>query len=234
MMNAEDYYRARDIQSVTGETLPAGRGLRSGELSALINVCAVDPTPAGARDAAIIALMIAAVLRREEVVNLDADSYDRETRQLIVFDKRSKERTAYLTNGAAAAMTDWLAIRASEPGPLFLAINKGGHIIPGRMTTQAVYNMLIKRAGQAKVKKFSPHDLRRSFVSDLLDARYERVRQDGQIRDATILMASGIDPGSALGTLEGGMCDHSWLVTKSGGLGNEGSIGAFLEVFEPA
>lgn len=43
-------------------------------------------------------------------------------------------------------------------------------IIPGRLTTQAVYNILSKRAVLARVKKFSPHDLRRSFVSDLLDA----------------------------------------------------------------
>ena len=170
LMSAEDYYRARDIQSVTGETLPAGRGLQAGELSALLNVCAADPTPAGARDAAIIALMYAAGLRREEVVNLDLDSYDQETGQLVVFGKRSKERTAYLTNGAAAAMADWLAIRGSEPGALFLAINKGGRIIPGRMKTQSIYDMLARRAIQARVKKFSPHDLRRSFVSDLLDA----------------------------------------------------------------
>ena len=114
--------------------------------------------------------MYAAGLRREEVVNLDVDSYDQETWQLIVFGKRSKERTAYLTNGAAAAISDWLTIRSSEPGALFLAINKGGRIIPGRMKTQSIYDMLARRAIQAKVKTFSPHVIRRSFVSDLLEA----------------------------------------------------------------
>ena len=38
------------------------------------------------------------------------------------------------------------------------------------MSDQAVYNMLRKRADQAGVKTFSPHDIRRTFVSDLLDA----------------------------------------------------------------
>ncbi len=38
------------------------------------------------------------------------------------------------------------------------------------MTNQAIYNMLQKRADEAGVKEFSPHDLRRTFVSDLLDA----------------------------------------------------------------
>jgi site-specific recombinase XerD len=39
-----------------------------------------------------------------------------------------------------------------------------------RETNQAIYNMLRKRAFEAGVKGFSPHDLRRTFVSDLLDA----------------------------------------------------------------
>ena len=39
-----------------------------------------------------------------------------------------------------------------------------------KMKTQSIYDMLVKLADQAKVKHFSTHDLRRSFVSDLLDA----------------------------------------------------------------
>jgi site-specific recombinase XerD len=38
------------------------------------------------------------------------------------------------------------------------------------MTNQAIYNLLAKRAELAGVKEFSPHDMRRTFVSDLLDA----------------------------------------------------------------
>ena len=38
------------------------------------------------------------------------------------------------------------------------------------MTNQAVYNILKKRAEGAGVSEFSPHDLRRTFVSDLLEA----------------------------------------------------------------
>jgi site-specific recombinase XerD len=38
------------------------------------------------------------------------------------------------------------------------------------MTDQAVYAILRARAKETKVKDFSPHDLRQSCVSDLLDA----------------------------------------------------------------
>jgi len=38
------------------------------------------------------------------------------------------------------------------------------------MTAQAIYLAMLKRAQGARTSEFSPHDLRRTFVSDLLDA----------------------------------------------------------------
>ena len=37
------------------------------------------------------------------------------------------------------------------------------------MNAQSIYDMLKKRGEQAAVKAFSPHDLRRTFVGDMLD-----------------------------------------------------------------
>lgn len=170
LITAEDYQQAAAVKSVTGETVPAGRELQPGELGALLSACEQDLSPAGARDAAIIALMYGAGLRRDEVVHLQRESYDPETGKLVIIGKRNKERTAYLTNGAAAAMSDWLNVRGDETGPLFIPINKGGKMLFEQMTNQAVYNLLAKRAALAGVRKFSPHDMRRTFVSDLLDA----------------------------------------------------------------
>ena len=61
-------------------------------------------------------------------------------------------------------------MREDNSGALFVPINKGGRIIHQRLTEQAVYNVLRKRAEQAGIKAASPHDLRRSCISDLLDA----------------------------------------------------------------
>lgn len=170
-MDGEDYYKARDVGSVKGETLPAGRALSSGEIAALMAACENDPTPAGARDAALIAVMYPGGLRREEVADLDLVDYDPETGALTVrHGKGNKARINYLANGAGRAMADWLKMRGSAPGPLFYPINRGGHITPRRITNQAVYNTLQKRGDEARVKDFSPHDLRRTFISDLLDA----------------------------------------------------------------
>lgn len=169
-MDAEDYHRACDVGNVTGETIPAGRELSPGEISGLMVACENDLTHAGARDAAIIALMYTGGLRRAEVVSLDLEDYDQEAGRLVIRGKRNKERTAYLVNGAALAMGDWLNIRGDESGALFQPINRGGNIQNRRMSNQAVYNILAKRGSEAALKDFSPHDMRRTFVSDLLDA----------------------------------------------------------------
>lgn len=170
LMNAEEYHRARDIKNVIGETVPAGRELAPGEIAGLLQACEKDTTAAGARDAAIIAIAYACGLRRAEIAGLLHENYDPETGRLVLTGKRNKERTAYLVGGAYQAMADWLNIRGDEPGALFWPINKGGKLQRRAMTTQAIYNLLQKRAGEAGVKSFSPHDMRRTFVSDLLDA----------------------------------------------------------------
>ena len=169
-MPAEEYFRAAGVGNVRGETLPAGRALSSGELQALMAACANDPTPAGARDAAIVALLYSCGLRRAELVTLDLDDHDPATGALRIQGKGGKQRFTYAVNGAADALADWLRVRGDDPGALFWAINKGGRLIAGGMTSQAIYNVLRKRAIEAGVADFSPHDLRRSFVGDLLDA----------------------------------------------------------------
>ena len=132
--------------------------------------CENDPTPAGVRDAAILSMMLTSGgPRRDEVVSLSLASYDRVTGVLVIRGKRNKERTAYLVNGALAALQDWLEVRGKEGDPLFVAINKGGRLDrEAPLTPQAIYNMLKKRGEQAGVAPFSPHDLRRTYVSDLL------------------------------------------------------------------
>jgi site-specific recombinase XerD len=117
-----------------------------------------------------MAVLYAAGLRRAELVALDADDYDPETGALVVSGKGNKERTAYIDNGAADAVVAWLSERGPEPGPLFCPVSQAGHVDVRPMTAQAVYAILQARARKAKVKSFSPHDLRRSCVSDLLDA----------------------------------------------------------------
>jgi site-specific recombinase XerD len=164
-MSAEEYQKAASIESISGETVPAGRALSGGELAALLNTC--EQRSLGVRDAAIISLLYGCGLRRAELVALEYGHYIKEENELIVRGKGNKQRTVPVGN-AAPALADWLAIRGEEVGPLFWGL--GNRNRGGRLTDQAVYNMLRKRARQAGVSRLSPHDFRRTFVGDLLDA----------------------------------------------------------------
>jgi site-specific recombinase XerD len=46
---------------------------------------------------------------------------------------------------------------------------KGGRLTHRRLTDQAIMGVMLKRAKQAGGKSLSPHDFRRTFISDLLD-----------------------------------------------------------------
>lgn len=165
LMSAEDYQKAASVESIRGETLPSGRALSAGELVGLLNACEV--TPLDIRDAAILSLLYGCGLRRAELVSLNSDDYLKEENELVVRGKGNKQRSVPVGH-AALALVDWLGIRGEEKGPLFWGL--GNRNRGQRLTDQAVYNMLRKRAKQSGVKNVSPHDFRRTFVGDLLDA----------------------------------------------------------------
>jgi site-specific recombinase XerD len=171
-MDSDQYQRAVAVEDVRSSSLPAGRELSSGEIKGLMESCANDHKICGIRDAAIIAFLYTCGPRRHEVVKARLHDYNTKSGRLVITGKGIKQRTVYLDNGAKEAMEDWLSVRGSEPGPLFYAINKGGHIVLNikGMSSQAIYKVLRKRSIESGVASFSPHDLRRTFVSDLLDA----------------------------------------------------------------
>ncbi len=170
-VSADDYHRAVDLQAVRASTLLRGRALTPGELRALFAAVAEDARPATrARDAALLAVLYGAGVRRAEAVALDVADYDPETGALTIRrGKGNKARVMYATNGVREALADWLAVRGSEPGPLFVPVDKAGRIVLRRLTPESVFDRLQALARRAGISRFSPHDMRRTFISDLLD-----------------------------------------------------------------
>lgn len=167
VMSADNYARIRDVRPVRYYRLPAGRNVPMGELSALMDACITDKTPAGARDAALIAVMYACGLRRSEIAGLDVTDYANDT--VSVRGKGDKQREVPIINGAALALNDWLSLRGAWSGPMFCPVSQTGEVRARSMTSQAIYNALRKRANEAGVAALSPHDLRRSCCTDLLE-----------------------------------------------------------------
>jgi site-specific recombinase XerD len=175
LMSASDCARAVDIPSVRGSSLLRGRSLSAGEIAALMEAICADATNTGARDGALLSLL-AIGLRRAEVVKLDSSDLHPRTRALTVRGaKGKKDRLNYLPEGGMRAVKDWLKVRGSEPGPLLYPLTKAKRIIKRRMSEQGVMAVLQRRAEQVGIAPFSPHDLRRTFISDLLDAGVDLV-----------------------------------------------------------
>lgn len=171
LMNADDLQRASNLPAVRANQLPRGRALAMGEIRAMFELCRADKRPAGVRDAALFAVLYTAGLRRAEVVALDLRDYDPADGALTIRQgKGRKDRVTYLPSAARPLLDAWIALRGPAPGALFWRIRKGGHLVPGQLDETSVLYILQQRAKQAGASHFSPHDLRRTYISNLLDA----------------------------------------------------------------
>lgn len=172
--DAETRDRTRDFTRAEGVRLTgaaAGRQVYANEIQALFTSCAADDGAIGRRDAALLAVLYGAGVRREEAVRLDLEHLDETEGKLIIHGKRDKVRTAYLDDRPMDALADWLTIRGQLPGPLFAAVLKSGKVVVPlrRLSPAGVYQALDRRRVKAGVAKFCPHDMRRTFIGDLLD-----------------------------------------------------------------
>ena len=172
LMSVEDFQRAADLPAMLGSTIPAGRDISQGEVSALMGDCTKGDRNIDYRDGAVLAVMLGGGLRRSEVASLElSDFSDDDGRVVVRRAKRNKQRTVFLPMGAISAVLDWIDRRGTVAGPLFLAVNKGDRIIHGKgLSTQAIQVIVTRRAGGAAIASVSPHDFRRTFVGNLLDA----------------------------------------------------------------
>jgi len=127
--------------------------------------------PMGMRDRAILETMYSAGLRVAELVGLNVQDWDRGANILRVFGKGARERIAPIGSYAARALDHWLSVRsvdlqapAAEHDALFL--NRFGR----RLTTRSIGRMLEKHIADTGLSTLtSPHTLRHSFATHLLD-----------------------------------------------------------------
>jgi integrase/recombinase XerC len=147
-------------------------------LAALEKLVAAPTTdsPLGLRDRAILETLYSAGLRVGELTALNLGDIDFAAGTAVVRGKGRRERLAILGEPAVDALRRWLTVRkdiAAPPAPdaktrkreaVFL--NKRG----GRLTTRSVGRMLAKYLALTGLDaKASPHSLRHSFATHLLD-----------------------------------------------------------------
>ncbi len=137
LMSASDYASAVELPSIKDTRKLRGRALTQSEIRALMRVCTEDKSKLGVRDAALIAILRGAGLRRGEAVKLKVKDFNPETGGLeINRAKGGKSRLVYLPEIAVSYVENWLAVRGRRPGAILCPIRKGGAIEFRHMSSQ--------------------------------------------------------------------------------------------------
>jgi len=123
--------------------------------------------PLSLRDRAILELLYSSGLRVSELTGLSIGDLDRDDRVVRVMGKGSKERIVPVGSRALQAIGDMLAMRGplTPDAPLF--INRRG----GRLTPRSVQRIVERFMRHLlTMKKGTPHTLRHTFATHLLEA----------------------------------------------------------------
>jgi len=125
---------------------------------------------AGIRDRAMLELLYATGLRVSELVTLEVNQIDLESRVLLARGKGNKERLVPVGAPAADALRAWLG--GPRERVLRLRRSRDVFVTPRgrRMTRQGFWKLLGRYARAAGISRpISPHKLRHSFATHLLE-----------------------------------------------------------------
>ncbi|MFF0528037.1 site-specific tyrosine recombinase XerD [Nocardia amikacinitolerans] len=156
------------------KALPYDKVLRLLEAAggAIADENAVDGGPRGLRDRALLELLYSTGARISEMVGLDVDDLDTDDRAVVLRGKGGKQRMVPIGRPALSAVEAYLvrgrptlaAAGKNAAGALFL--NARG----GRLSRQSAWQVLQTAAERAGIgAAVSPHTLRHSFATHLLD-----------------------------------------------------------------
>ena len=126
------------------------------------------------RDALIIEVLYQTGMRQAELLGLRDSDWDLTNGQVRVFGKRRKERIVPVGGNLIAQIKEYMALRDQESTGLrgsdtfFVRKSKNGDIKP--LTKNTLYTIVRTRMGEVStLKKHSPHVLRHTFATTMLD-----------------------------------------------------------------
>lgn len=172
-MITENYLQSDPAEAVEAGTkgvhLP--KVLTEPEIQALLEAPDIS-TAEGLRDRTMLEMLYATGMRVSELVTVKAASVNLDMRYVIAFGKGSKERIVPLGSVAITYLRKYLAegrnhfLKENEKDPETLFLGLGGQ----GLTRQRVWEIIKQYGRQAGITKMiSPHVLRHSFATHLLD-----------------------------------------------------------------
>jgi integrase/recombinase XerD len=155
---------AEDLSTPQGGT-PLPRFLTEDEMERLLRAPDIQTTE-GLRDRAILELMYATGLRVSELVSLKLADLDLDGGLIICHGKGSKERRIPIGKSATHWLERYIAARArgGRGGNPRLFLNSSGT----GLTRQTAWSMIKRHSASANLLHISPHTLRHSFATHLL------------------------------------------------------------------
>jgi len=169
------YLRKRDIKCLAPDKIELAKlGDRDidlityEELQRLLNVS--GETLKDLRDKAILTTLFSTGLRVSELCNVNRD-LDLTRDEFSVRGKGSKVRVVFLSSTAKKAVKKYLAKRNDIDEAMFISLAKGAEESGNmRLTPRSVERIVKRRAIEAGIsKRVTPHIIRHSFATDLLE-----------------------------------------------------------------
>lgn len=169
-MDAETLARIRSVKRVSGDIQRKGRALDKQEIRALIQAAKQHPQPVRRyRDAAIALTLCGTGLRAGELVKLERRDYDNGI-LTVRQGKGRKYREIHVADAVDKAIRAWVKVSANEAeNALFSRIQRNGKTATQPLTTTGLTGILAELQQTAGIARFTPHDMRRTFITRLLE-----------------------------------------------------------------
>jgi site-specific recombinase XerD len=176
-MDGDIYARIKAIPFKKIQRLPAGREVSNDELTAMrVTQSQLPHNATLVRDKLIVNLLYILGLRRFEVTKLTLASIHHQRRVIRFIGKGNKEAELPYTIEIENNFKEWMAIRGNKPGPLLCRIRKGGKLDASQPLSDVAIRDILKRTALLAgidPSSLSPHDMRRSRITHLLDEGYK-------------------------------------------------------------
>ncbi|HEY9225617.1 MAG TPA: tyrosine-type recombinase/integrase [Gemmatimonadaceae bacterium] len=133
-----------------------------------------EPEQLRARDVCMLTILFGLALRRSELLGLDVGSLERRKNGApigvwIRGKARNADERLTLPIGAQRALTAWLAVRGTAPGPLFVSLAARHRRAHARLSGDGLAHILRELSAEADLEKYaSPHSIRHSAITQAL------------------------------------------------------------------
>ena len=150
------------------------KALPLSDVEAILEASGAAGTTLALRDRALLEVLYGTGARISEAVGLDVDDLDQVDGTVLLRGKGSKERLVPVGSYAREAVAAYLVRARPELVSVSTAASTGGALFlnarGGRLSRQSAWTVLVKAAERAGVTRdVSPHTLRHSFATHLLD-----------------------------------------------------------------